>query len=476
MMLDLINKAKNEKYYQSIRFFYHSLSMDKRHDFVRLVAEYNIYLAAQCIMTSQKDSIIESEIIGKAEYLAKDFNNPESSAKGFLALAEFEQFILISKLLKNVQKPTKQQLIIFKKIFESNGSQDIFFQLIEVMLLIENIQLIIYCITTYNGTIIVNTENQKILKTLFLFLFDNGNYGISKVILEKFELYNEIAIIFEKQPTEIINILLVAKRKKIQAIKLAYEIYNRFNLVKSLNAEIFIDILNETSSDKSLMTAINIATRQHIESKRINEEISNLLNPFRNNQKVINRVMRKVTQLINNGLLDYISKNESLNEQFSRFKETFNYDFEKKKNLHGLITSVFIKSEYSIFEDNVEIPTHKSIEEVIEDYFNMKDKPYLENLVNMLTFHFNASYRDISHLLRKYELCGTINAIFDYGYYVTGENIKTRNLFFLHPAQAFEIGDENNNLEENSKINFRIIGINRTNLRFNISRLKEFQN
>ena len=475
MMRDLINKVNNEKYYQSIRYFYHSLSIDKRHHFVRQVANYNIYLAAQCIMSSQKDTIIEEELIEKAESLAKDFSAPESSARGFLALAEFEQFILISNLLKNVEKPTKQHLTIFKKIFESSGGQDIFFQLIEVLLAIENIQLISYSVTTYNGTIIVNSENQKILNTLFLFLFANGNYGIAKVIIEKYELYNDIKLIFEAEPLIIVENLLKATKKKLQAIKLAYEIYNRYNLIKQINADVFIKGLIDVRSDKAIVTALSIATRQHFDSKILNEEISNLFNPIRSNLKAVSKVKRKVGQLINNGLLVYISRNPSLSEQYNRFKVAHNYDFEKKKSVIDLDAPIFIKSEYSIYDDNIEIPLNKSIEEIVDDYFSMENKPFLENLVNMLSFHYNASFRDISHIIRKYAFSGNIKAVFEYGYYVLGENIETRNLFFLHPLQAFEEDEIDNNLIEGSQINFRIIGINRTTLRFNISRLKEFQ-
>lgn len=473
MMKDLNNKANYEKYFQSIRFFYHSLPIEKKHNFLRQVAFYNIYLAAQCVMSSQKDEIIEEELILKAEFLAKDFNDPDNSARGFLALAEFEQFILISKLLKNVQKPTKQHLTIFKKIFENNNGQEIFFQLLDVLLDLRNIQLISYCVTTYNGTIVVNSENQRIINILLLFLFENGNYGLAKIIIEKYDLYNDIKLIFDVEPLKIVEDLLKANRKKLQAIKLAYEIYNRYNLIKHINAEDFINVI--VGSDKGLVTAISIATRQHINSKQVNEKISNLLNPKRGNQKAINRLQKKVTQLINNGLLIYISRNVSLTEQFERFKEALNYDYDKKKSLLEIPIPIFISTEYSIYDDNVEIPLNKSIEEIVDDYFKMKKKPYLENLVNMLSFHFKASFKEISHALRKYELSGKVKVALEYGYYVMGENIETKSLFFLHPAQAFEINDINNHLEEGSNVDFRIIGINRTTLRFNISRLKEFQ-
>lgn len=474
MIDNLYIKANSEKYYNSIRYFYHNLSQNKKHDFVLNLADQNIYLAAQCVMTSQKDEIIEKKLISIAESFARDFFDSEKSANGFLALVEFEQFLIISDLLRVVQNPTKTHLLVFKKIFESNISQEIFIQFLEVLLSIKKIPLVSYCVMIYNGKIEISEDNKYVFKNLFELLFENGNYGISKLILEKYDLFNDLKVIFNMQPLDLVIKLINSKKKRIPAIQLAYEIYNRFNLIKKLKSEIFLERLFELNSEKSLTLAFSIAKRQKINDKRLNEQISNLLNSNRKNSRSISRVKRRINQLINIGFLEYIMQNDALRDQFLRFEESINFKFEKKKDIFQVKETLFSKNEYSIYGDYVEIPIDKPIENIINEYFKMDNKPSLEILVNMLIFHFKSSYLEISHLLRAYEFTGVIKASFDYGYYVESKDVISRNLLFLHKVQAFEENESDSVFLVGDTLKFRIIGINQKNYRFNISCLDKF--
>ena len=197
MILDLESKANNEKYFKSIRYFYHNLTELSKHSFILDVSQYNIYLAAQCIMSSQKDEQIENELIKRSQELASDFNDFENSAKGFLALAEFEAFPIISKLLINVDKPSKVHFIVFKKIFERNNP-DIFISFLEVLLTVKNVILISHCITAYNGKLLITTENRITLFNLLELLFEKGNYGMARVILDKYDIFNDLKFIFNE--------------------------------------------------------------------------------------------------------------------------------------------------------------------------------------------------------------------------------------------------------------------------------------
>lgn len=472
-MIEFIrNKANDEKYFGSVKYFYHNLISDNKHKFILILARYNIYLAAQCIMTSQRDEVIEEKLIEIAERNARDFNNSDKSAKGFLALAEFEKFTLIAKLLKEVQKPAKSYTYIFKKIFENNKSQEIFLQLLEIILSINKINLISNCISTYSGDIQLTNENRQVINKMFDFLIENKYYGITKSILDKYDLFKDIALIFNKQPIDMVKDLLYTSFKKLRAIKLSYEIYNRFNLVEQLDANVFVEELVKINSDRAILVALTISKRQNIRNISLDNSIINLFNPKKNHPRVINRVRRRVSQFISKGVIEYILSNDDLKRELSKFEDLQGYKFDFVKNPIGIETMIFSESEYSIYEDHIKIPLDKPINQIIREYFDMINKPSLEILVNMLIFHFGKSFMEVSHLLRPYLFTGKVEAVFDYGYYVQPKELITKNLLFLHKHQYLE--DNSKKPEVGEVIQFRIIGINQQNFRFNISCLSKF--
>lgn len=475
-MIEFIkNKANDEKYFGSVKYFYHNLQNLKKQKFIIVLARYNVYLAAQCIMTSQKDSVIEEKIIEIAEKNAKDFTNSDKSAKGFLALAEFDKFTLIADLFKEVQKPEKLHTYIFKKIFENNKSQDIFLQLLDVILSINKISLVSHCISTYSGEILINNENKEIIKKMFDFLFDNKYYGIAKSILEKFDLYKDISLIFDVEPIELVKKLLYAQSKKLRALKLSYEIYNRFNLVEQLDSNLFIEELISVNSDKSILLAMLISKRQNIRNLKLDDILLNLLQDKRTNTRVINRIKRKINQFITNGVIEYITSNNVLKTALVNFEERFNVKFDFNKKQTGLQKIVFSKNEYSIYEDHIKIPINKPVQLIMDEYFDMNNKPTLEVLINMLRFHFNKSFMEISHMLRKYVFTGNVVAVFDYGHYVDPNEFTVRNFLFLHKEQYKETGEKSIvKPTVGELLEFRIIGINQQNFRFNISCLNKF--
>ena len=96
-MKDLENRCKNDKYFQSIRFYYHRLPSDVKLGFILKVAEVNIYLASQCIMSDSANEHIEKHIKELAIKAAESFSDPETSTYGLMAMAEFGQYDLILK-------------------------------------------------------------------------------------------------------------------------------------------------------------------------------------------------------------------------------------------------------------------------------------------------------------------------------------------------------------------------------------------
>ncbi len=123
MINNLEHKANNEKYFNSIRYFSHSLKREKRRNFIEQVAEYNIYLAAKCIMSAEKDEELGNSLIEKAQSIAQNFEEPENSAKGFLVLAEFECSETKIPLFSNVEKFNNTHFKVIEKILETKSPE-----------------------------------------------------------------------------------------------------------------------------------------------------------------------------------------------------------------------------------------------------------------------------------------------------------------------------------------------------------------
>lgn len=472
MIKNIKTKANDEKYFKSIRYFYHSLNSELRRKFIIELSEYNIYLAAQCIMSSQKDEEIEKKLVDKAESYAENYENFNQSAKGFLALAEFESFAKISHLLLGVEKPSKIHLNVFSKILEKN-QPEIFISFIDVLIELKNITFISYCVNSYNGNIIITSDNREVFKNLINLLFENGNYGMTRVIFEKYDIFNEIPFILDQEPIKIVNDLLNKSKRQLHATKLAYEIYLRFNLVRFYKPEFFIEKILTFSGEKNISAALKIANTHSIDNEILNESIENLFNPYRKNLKLLNRVVGRINHLVSSGLFKYLDKNEFLLGKLVFFEQVT----EKKINrpsIYSVSDFGFDESQYTIYDVNTAIPVNLPIDHIIDDYFNMQSKPNIEVLVNMLILHFKSSLKEISHLLRKYQFVGKVKAVFDYGFYIESIHVNSKGLLFLHKAQINEDEIDKATNEPDYEVKFRIIGINPKSYRFNVSTLEEF--
>ena len=101
-MNHLIERCKNEKYYQTIRFFYHRLPADKKKEFILMVAYENIFLASQCVMSDTQNE--EIEIIMKEFQWDRDQTykeaakildvNMEDSHVGMLGISQCRELII----------------------------------------------------------------------------------------------------------------------------------------------------------------------------------------------------------------------------------------------------------------------------------------------------------------------------------------------------------------------------------------------
>jgi hypothetical protein len=463
MIPDLEHKANNEKYFKSIRYFSHSLKGEKRRNFISQVAEYNVYLAAQCIMSAEKDEELENRLIEKAQSIAQNFLQPENSAKGFLALAEFENFNEIVSLLKDVKKPSKIHSQVFSKILEGKNS-DLFITFLDILTKLNNTTFIHFAINSYNGVLNIDVNSQKTLNKVFKILFDNANYGMSRIVIEKFGLYDSLTILFENNVEKVITLLLKSSKKLLSAVRLAYEICNHYKLFSKFKPEMFIHtylITTNVKSNKGLLNAVDLAVKHNIEqSNEINKKIEQLIFVSDKKRK------KKINQLIKKGLFSYLSNNSELSKKVKEYVESSLGDFDNN----------IVKNEEVIYLDETkDVSVEDNIKNLLID--NKRDIFVDKELVN-LSEKWNISLMELSHLLRVYELQANVKKILDYGCDVKPFSFKTEKLLFLHKKQITdkqEVNHPSEVLKEGDLITFRIIGINPKTHRLNISCLDSFK-
>ena len=124
MIPDLEHKANNEKYYKSIRYFSHSLKGEKRRNFIVQVAEHNIYLAAQCIMSAEKDEELENELMFNSSELSTS-KNIRSRVLAFLSLAELNKYEEIYKILSNIELVEKEHRVTVSLVINEAEAETI---------------------------------------------------------------------------------------------------------------------------------------------------------------------------------------------------------------------------------------------------------------------------------------------------------------------------------------------------------------
>ncbi len=106
MIENLLNKASDKKYHQSLRYFSHSLKGDKRVVFIKELAEKDILLASQCVMSSESNIELENYLADNALNQSNS-NIVEFKVKGLLSLIELNRYELIYSALSKTTKIDK---------------------------------------------------------------------------------------------------------------------------------------------------------------------------------------------------------------------------------------------------------------------------------------------------------------------------------------------------------------------------------
>jgi hypothetical protein len=170
----LINKATDKKYHQSLRYFSHSLKGEKRAAFIKELAEKDIFLASQCVMSSERSLNLENYL---ADYALNQSNSiiVELKVKGILSLIELNRYELIYSALSKTTKIDKEYRYAINQIV-GELDRDNIIKLIDVILKTKTKGLVSSVIASVDNRDIEFSFDQK-NKLESLFPLMTGIYG-----------------------------------------------------------------------------------------------------------------------------------------------------------------------------------------------------------------------------------------------------------------------------------------------------------
>lgn len=485
---DFYQKAKQEKYYNSIRYFSHSLKKSDQEDFIKRLSEENMYLAAQCIMSSRANNELEEYLKQKAEQIAVDFKNIDKSANAFLALAEFEDFERILGLLKKVQKPSRVHLKIFLKILSTNNP-DIFFAFLRILVKLKNSQFIAYAISAFNFDLKIDSTNKDVIRSMISILFTSKLFGTVSIFFEKFGIISDFEYIMSENVSITIETLL--KEEKITALKLAFKLVSAFDQLDEYPVMGFIKLATQNKNRKAISFALKMAKEGKVKNvPEIDALLEKIISPENGvpNKKNSNILHR----LLKSDLNDYLSENNALKQRILEYVKVENKKrtqatttttvTENTKKEIGIIQNdqtepakfvLNVKSNLANFESLTE---WQKLECVFDSFFSDETTFSIQDLIKYLLVNWATNLKIISHLLRKYEFEGNVRQVHEYGVYIECLSAKSTQLLFLHRAQISEINlaHPKDLLAIDDTLKFRIIGINKNTYRLNISLLSAF--
>lgn len=166
-----------------------------------------------------------------------------------------------------------------------------------------------------------------------------------------------------------------------------------------------------------------------------------------------------------------------------KIKKSKNESKSKKNNIESLIISDVTKNvlvglniiRSCSLQENYHF--HSTLDKIFNFESGYKINLKFDKIIEDLLEVYNSDLQTISLLLRKYNLSGTVKHIKDYGAYIKCIELGNSKLFFLHKDQIVDksINHPNEVLSENQIVNFRIIGVNPSTFRINISCLEKFK-
>ncbi len=475
MMVDLHIKARQEKYYNSIKYFYHTLPSDKKTEFIQIIAEQNIFLASQCALTGQEDIALELRLKNIALEKAKQFSNADQSAHGFLALAEFDCFEDILTLLSQVTAAKRIYSQVFHQIL-ANADQIVFFKFLEICDKLKLPHLIQYAISSYNGNIRVDSINRQILKNIFNDFLANTHYGTLRVMLEKFSIADDYLYIMQSDIQTEVNRILNAK--KYTAINLAYSIVTAYNAYDLFPKSFFIRKFTGAPGIKGILTAIRMVDEKDVNDiQRINKKLADLLSNGDeiSNIKVTLKSIKLIKLFFKKGGSEYLEDHDY--ELYLKFQNVIRINQPNIKELLGKRERFTFLGTEVAESDNIEFQKivadcditilnselsqpHDILSTIFLQYFKSKNSLSLELLISLLLSSFNISFQDINKAMRRFAFMGGVLEIRKYGVYIHCDTFLTTHPLFV-PKNLFARKDAPNlsELKFAHDLKFRIMSI-----------------
>jgi hypothetical protein len=440
MMTNLLLKSLDEKYHKSIRYFSHSLKGEKRREFIEDLGDYNIYLAAQCVMSSEKDVSLEESLKYKAEKFASEFQNTEKSAKGFLALAELNSYEKISNLFGNIVNPSSIHLQVFYKILEGNDPS-VFCSFLPMLVNAGKTILIQFAINAYNGDILLNDTTKEQIKKTLAYLSFNKSYGLILMMIKKYNLISDFDYVLGINNITYINEIL---KQNIRGIKLAYELASENNLLSELNPVVFVQYAANKVGKKPLIFAVETANKHNL--KNIKELDNSIRSALRKRNRSGIRSLKAVSEA---ALLKYASDDKGLAAEVSEF---FKLESQARLELYP--------TKYDDYEVSEELSL--ALNHEFNNYLADNRGLSIQDFIGEVTTSYEASAKSILDCIRKYEFDGEVKKIYDYGILVFTSSFRSNSLPLIHKRKITK--DMNTNLYSifsvGDSIRFRILGFN----------------
>jgi len=477
-MKDLENKCKNEKYFQSIRFYYHRLPSESKLEFILEVAEVNIYLASQCIMSDSTNERIEKRIQDLAILAAECFSDADKSTYGLMAMAEFGQYDLILGLFESIDQPSKSHIRILNKVF-SEVELSVFIRFIDTLSHYKNIGLLLSSFASFKGSIALDQDNIEILKRIVQSFLDRDYTGFLKMFFNKYELWRSANLLFGNKLEDTI-------RKQIKgsfsAVHFAYLLTLHNNFGNIFPTSVFMDAFGKHSTKKSLSLAFKLAAQNDIYN---NTTLNGTLRSFlmgSSGQKTKQNV-KKMRYLLNNGLKEYVEKVPELVEliaaiDLSRYTISIKGRIElpKRKPVSASDINVALVNPAALIfgagQRRIDVRNNYTIDEYWSTIFSFMlataKNVSLEKLIIECTQIYNIDFKEVCRILRKFEHFGEVEVIKDHGCYVLPMTFHSTSGCFLYRPISDRMEINLANLEIGDVIMFIIIGFKEETQRINI--------
>jgi hypothetical protein len=482
-MISIKDRANNDKYFNSIKFYYHNSNDTNKGKIFYQLLETNIYLAAHCIATDAPNGIFEAQAINKALELAGEFQDEITSSKALLALAELKQFSQILGIFDSVNIPRKNHHSVLNRVFQQ-ADEETFLIFIDSFSEHRHLKLISICFLQYPNKLNLTQNVLYILQKFILKLYQENSVGFLRAFFEKFELYDFVGFFFDKDVI-VLSQELIEKSGKHSI--LAYHVIKHFNYFRLIGLDYLITSYSSEKSNKILKYSLSIALEfKMYTNSKLNERIKILLTKPVIQYKKAGRNKQLVKRLINYGLISYIENTESLIEPFLNYSHRTNIklisslSFENSEDEIRDTISYFNTTVADMIINSLtkaEVGFSNSQQITVEDFWNyyfrsisplIKYYP-IEPIIERISQTFETDLRSLFKLIRKFPHLGVVKTITELGIYVVPVNFRSIRLIFLHKDQLVDFESIENEIE--NQITFRIIGYNLQTKRINASQL-----